>query len=315
MLRWFREVWTGSAPVEFESAYGMNESVERLRAATARWGMFRVAGEVAAGRVSESRVSLQRVIPMVGNSFKPFFIGRFERRQGRVVLTGRFTMLALVRLFMLVWFGFVGVFVVGDLLAGLAHPKALAAAPFGLLMLAFGFALLRLGAWLSRNDPAWLSEVIRRALGSTPPGVAAAPPALAARPGARPTPILLITGVLALSGVIACVSAITGVQQYRGDATGAIITHYADERLRYLSGAIGVLALLLAWGVYQRRLLAWRGGFLLIAGAPFMQLYALFRSDVPESARMPAYVFAGLSVLVVALWGRWWYAQRPLFNA
>jgi hypothetical protein len=35
---------------------------------------------------------LRRVVPMVGNSFKPFFIGRFEVRNDVTMLVGRFSL-------------------------------------------------------------------------------------------------------------------------------------------------------------------------------------------------------------------------------
>ena len=101
----------GSTPAEFKSAFGLSESVIRLRAATRRSAFGVLAQQAAAGPVSESRVRLQRVIPMVGNSFKPFFFGRFEARGDGVYLTGRFTMLGFVKAFMTLWLG--GVLAIG----------------------------------------------------------------------------------------------------------------------------------------------------------------------------------------------------------
>lgn len=99
MVRWIGDLWRGSAPVEFESAFGLSESVERLRAATRRSLFSVLAREEAVGTVKETCVSLQRVISMVGNSFKPFYRGRFIERDGHVILTGRFTMMWPVKLF------------------------------------------------------------------------------------------------------------------------------------------------------------------------------------------------------------------------
>jgi hypothetical protein len=80
-----------STPAEFRSAYGIAGSVERLSAATKR-SVFSALGETTAvGKGSEKVVRLQRVIPMVGNSFKPFFIGHFEVRGEVTVLIGKFT--------------------------------------------------------------------------------------------------------------------------------------------------------------------------------------------------------------------------------
>ena len=91
--------------VEFESAFPLAESVDRLKAATRRWtfSLSAMAHESAVGRVSTQRVALQRVIPMFGNSFKPFFIRQFVEREGRVFLVGRFRMLWFVRIFFTFW--------------------------------------------------------------------------------------------------------------------------------------------------------------------------------------------------------------------
>src|SRR5258708_17440572 len=100
MFRWFWRLLYESTPAEFRSCVGRAESVERLRAATKR-SVFSAIGETAAvGKVSETVVRLQRIVPMVGNSFKPFFTGRFEIRDGVTVLIGRFSLLTIVKVFM-----------------------------------------------------------------------------------------------------------------------------------------------------------------------------------------------------------------------
>jgi hypothetical protein len=107
-----------STPAEFRSAYRIAESVERLSAATKR-SVFSALGETTAvGKVSEKVVRLQRVIPMMGNSFKPFFIGHFEVRGEETVLIGQFTNLPLVKVFMSFWFGMCGLFAGAVLLGG-----------------------------------------------------------------------------------------------------------------------------------------------------------------------------------------------------
>ncbi len=75
----------GATPAEFKSAYGLEESVGRLQAATSRSFFGSMSKQTAAGKVSASTVRLQRVIPMVSNSFKPFFFGRFEQRGADVL--------------------------------------------------------------------------------------------------------------------------------------------------------------------------------------------------------------------------------------
>src|SRR5579871_6236811 len=231
MLQWVKEIWTGSDPVEFESRFGLAESVERLRAATRRWSIFAVAQEVASGRVTESRVSLQRVIPMIGNSFKLFFVGRFLLEDGKVVLRGRFTLHWLVKIFMTFWLGFCLLFTALAVVAAIRTPQATPMPFAGLGMLLAGLGMVRLGGWFSRNDPAWLSTVIRKALDNQ----AAAAPISSAKGGPSqqqnrwpPRVILAVSAVLLLLGLMSLVSAVTGIQSYQGFPGGSVITHYAD---------------------------------------------------------------------------------------
>ena len=153
-----------SIPAEFKSTYGLTESVTRLRAATRRSAFGVLGQQAAAGPVSESRVRLQRVIPMVGNSFKPFFFGRFEVRGDGVYLTGRFTMLGLVKAFMTFWFGSVLAFGVALAISEInIHGGHWLPALSGLVMFGAGVGLVGFGKWLAINDVAWLSNIVRSA--------------------------------------------------------------------------------------------------------------------------------------------------------
>ena len=59
MFQWFWRLLYESTPAEFRSTFGLEESVERLRAATKR-SVFSSLGETAAvGKVSEQGVRLQ----------------------------------------------------------------------------------------------------------------------------------------------------------------------------------------------------------------------------------------------------------------
>lgn len=317
MLEWFRRIWRGSEPVVFDSSFGMIESVERLKAATHRWGFFSLTGEVATGRVTESRVSLQRVIPMVGNSFKPFFVGRFELSGGKVVLRGRFTLHWLVKIFMGFWLSFCALFTALAMVAAVHSPRA-AAMPFaGLAMLAFGVSLIRLGGWFSRRDPAWLSDVIRHALGAP----ATSGPTLRSQGAPSQSPerwppnvILVASVVLALLGLMSLVSSISGVRFYQGYPGGAVVTHYSSAELRYAVAAFGVALLALAIGIYRQRLIAWRMGFVVLIGSGGVQALALMTLDDLGNARIPAMVFCVFTAGAIAVCGKWWYAQRVHFH-
>src|SRR5437016_14676948 len=92
MIGWFLDLIYGSYRAEFESDFDLPESVRRLSAATSRSVFSALTHQAAAGKVSESRVSLQRVIPFFGNGMKPFFFGKFDVRDGRTILSGQFTL-------------------------------------------------------------------------------------------------------------------------------------------------------------------------------------------------------------------------------
>lgn len=317
MFRWIKDVWMGSGPVEFVSAFGMNESVERLKAATRRWSFPFVTQECAAGTVKENRVSLQRVIPMVGNSFKPFFIGRFEQRQGKVVLHGRFTMKLFVKVFMAFWFGMLALFTVAGSVAATASPKAAMFPLTAVGMMVFGVGLTALGRWISRNDPAWLTDVIRTALRAPSDTPASSQgTGLAGNTAAGKTPVFIytMTGLFVLFGLLGIASAITGIQTYRGGPAGSVIAHYASETLRIVTVACSIAMLGVAYGIYRRMLFAWWLGFVLLAGNMLYSIVSpLVRTNLGD-ARVPALVFGGFSVVIGVFWGRWWYAQRNHFH-
>ena len=202
-----------SIPAEFKSTYGLTESVTRLRAATRRSAFGVLGQQAAAGPVSESRVRLQRVIPMVGNSFKPFFFGRFEVRGEEVYLTGRFTMLGLVKAFMTFWFGSVLAFGVALAIYAInIHGGHWLPALSGLVMFGAGVGLVGFGKWLARNDVAWLSNIVRTALGA--PAASTLVPSAADSTSSVPTVLRVTALVLLFTGVMAVCSAISGVSSW-----------------------------------------------------------------------------------------------------
>lgn len=160
-----RESLYGGDTREFVSAFGLEESVRRLDSATARSVMSAMTKEIAVGKVSVESVSLQRVIPMVGNSFKPYFAGKFVEDGDRVLLRGTFTMSRSSKVFMSIWFGFTALWTVLAFMALAAGTAPTWWFPFaGLAMLGAGVGMVKAGKWFSRNDTAWLSCVIEEAL-------------------------------------------------------------------------------------------------------------------------------------------------------
>jgi hypothetical protein len=314
MLRWFVRLLFDSTPAEFHSAYGLAESVARLSAATKR-SAFSALGETAAvGKVSEKVVRLQRVIPMMGNSFKPFFIGHFEVRGEVAVLIGKFTMLPLVKVFMSFWFGMVILFS-GVMLLGGSKPQSPKAIIFALqpfLMIGVGIIGVVAGKWFARNDAAWLSERIATALGAPQAD------ALGTRDGFMnidadivPMPLKVAAMLLAASGVTALVSGGAGSRFW--PSVGRAGASTAAPTLGNWIFVYAILVIVLSIGIWRRRPWAWWSGFLLLGLSVCWSLFAVWASaDVGPPMGIKV-IFAIFSCVIVGVWGRWWYAQRKHF--
>jgi hypothetical protein len=297
MLRWLKNLLFESTPAEFRSDYSIAESVQRLSAVTSRWGLS-LSQTQAVGKVSPDRVRLQRVIPMVRNSFNPFFTGHFETRDGRTVLTGHFAMSVYTRIFMTLWLAMATAFTV-ELFAGDVRSTNGTTAWPPLVTLLFpvgGIGFVLLAKWFARNDVPWLSAVITRAL-TTPGDVT--PEKLTADASVTPEVLKGVALVLAAAGIISGVAMINTPQPLRPSWH----TMYAG---------FAILDLVLAIGVWYRRPWAWWGGFLVLAAMMIAPVVTL-----PSAARQLPLVFqAAVAVcllLVVGSWGGWWYGKRNLF--
>jgi len=315
VIRAFIAFIYGSTPAEFKSAFGLSESVARLQAATRRWAFGVLAQPAAAGLVSESRVRLQRVIPMVGNSFKPCFYGRFDERNGGVYLIGRFTMLAMVKIFMTVWLGTVLAF---GITFAVIQPGNWHMIIGALGMLGAGIALVGVGKWFARNDIAWLSNVIRGALGTSPvPQASDLSPQTASTPNsssALPTALRLAAIFLLLMGVMCIGSAISGISSWRGSPGRTATTHFFSQGLRVTIGAYGLYMLGLAFGVYRRKRWAWLLGLVLIGASGLTTILQAFTSSQFPDSAVVRVIFSGASLAVMLYWGWWWFAQRIHFS-
>lgn len=164
-MRWPFDFLYGAVAADFRSAFPLEESVKRLSAVTERTTRRPLAREIAVGHVSLDQVSLCRVKPSFKNSCKPFFIGKFHQTSDGVVLSGRFTMLWRVKAFITFWFGFCVFLIVLAILPALARdPRAWWLLLAGAGVFLAGVAFVAFFKWLSRDDPAWLSKVIRDGL-------------------------------------------------------------------------------------------------------------------------------------------------------
>jgi len=172
MINWIKKLLYGFTQAEFESSFGLEASVNRLASATGRSLFPPRAHQMAAGRVTSSYVSLHRYIPTARNSFKPFFLGYFGEINGRVVLRGIFTMHRFVKVFMSFWLAFCLFLTIADAITSILgmNQSAWWSNCLGLAMFFAGLFIVWIGKWFARNDIAWLSNVIHKALTEEPPG-------------------------------------------------------------------------------------------------------------------------------------------------
>lgn len=167
----------GNVPARFPSAFSLSESVDRLQANTKRHILSSLFRQSAVGPVSEGLVRLQRVIPLVGNSFKPIFVGAFRVSEGQVVLEGKFTMFRFSKVFMTFWLAFSLLWSFVAISLGLKpmpmateqtehiHTLVSLLFPFaGIIMFFVGIVFVRVCWRLSRGDIGYLSRVIAGAL-------------------------------------------------------------------------------------------------------------------------------------------------------
>lgn len=169
-MRWLFGLLYGATPREFESVFDLEESVRRLLAATEQPHFGGLTHEAAVGHVSKSHVSLQRVVPLFNNSFKPFYVGAFREIDGRVLLTGRFTMSWWVKALMTVWFGMFAMLTASGIAPLLMRDtNEWWIAVVGAGMFALGLGLLAWCKLVSYDDIPWLSKVIEDALSKEPP--------------------------------------------------------------------------------------------------------------------------------------------------
>lgn len=92
MIRGLLVLFHSTEPYEFRTRMSCDQAVASLRSEISRPVLASLTHEETIGTVTKQKVVLQRRIPFVQNSFKPYFIGRFSSESGETVLRGVFTM-------------------------------------------------------------------------------------------------------------------------------------------------------------------------------------------------------------------------------
>lgn len=167
MVRWFYQFLYGSVPVRFTSPYSTHEALLRLSSVVKPSVLSSFAGQCAVGTVTETTVCIQRVIPLIGNAWKPFLYGSFSATETGAVLEGAFKFSAFTRFVMSLWFGFVSIWTIMATAIVLTESTNDFWLPLvGVAMFTAGIGMVLAGKWFARNDVAWLTQLIVQALGT-----------------------------------------------------------------------------------------------------------------------------------------------------
>jgi hypothetical protein len=166
MSSWVSRLLFDSTPAQFDSNFSVEESVEKLRGASARWyslsGLF---NQRAVGVVFPDRVRLERVRPFIRNDFKPQFVGHFVQSDGKVFLVGAFSMRLWTKVFMTFWLGFCVLWILGATIAVFAVPASPKFLPLaGVLMFVIGSSFTLAAKSWARDDISWLKDLIGNTL-------------------------------------------------------------------------------------------------------------------------------------------------------
>lgn len=155
----------GPVAAQFRSARGLEDARRQLSAATHPSVFDTLFRQAAVGRIGAQEVVLWRYTPWLANGYNPRFIGRFHVEPGSLVLSGRFEVPLLARIFMACGLGLVIVWTLVALLSALLSPGTpgiLPVAAVAFLAVAMGFVMVT--KRMRDNDIEWLSKLIEKAL-------------------------------------------------------------------------------------------------------------------------------------------------------
>jgi hypothetical protein len=173
-------------------------------------------------------------------------------------------------------------------------------------MIVLGLGLIGLGQWFARSDASWLAGVIRHALAPAE-GAWGNTPILSAPDASSRMPLVIVgtAAALALLGIMGLVAAFR---------SGSLQPTTPGSLSRELAAAYGALTLVLAYGVFTRRLIAWRAFFVFLGFVWLDSAYWMGLAPPQGFPRALLPVFVVLSLIVVGLWGLWWYGLRKHFT-
>lgn len=251
------------------------------------------------------------------NSFAPCFYGKLARTEKGAEISGEFRMRPFTVAFMVFWFGMLalmgGTFIVtslGRLIAGHGHvlnPSFFVGIFAPLLMAVFGFALVRFGKWLGKSEEARMTEFLQTAFSGK-----AVPSALASGQTPPPKTNSMIGAILFFGGLglMSLVFSLINISSFQ--SVGPTVTYFSDPWERTLAMVNGLLMILTAYGIWERRRLAWKAGFLIFALGAITSVPGFLNNQ--DKIPLPAIIFMTAAILVVgAYWTFWWYKKKDYF--
>jgi hypothetical protein len=147
------------------------DCAKRLREAVDEGAMvsfFRAGSKPVIGKVSEFSLTLNKRINY-RNSYQPYLTATMRPELGGTAISGVLAMHPFVRIFNVVWFGFVTIIFLGMGWASLSGKRGdsretslMLIVPLG--MLCFGIGLIWFGRFLARNEPKFLEDFLIQTL-------------------------------------------------------------------------------------------------------------------------------------------------------
>lgn len=165
-----KELIFGSQTGRFATPFSREEAARRLAASVKRTVLHTLFRQAVVGKVSVERVYLYRYRPFIQNSFAPVFLGSFQVRDGVTLLEGYFSMHWYTKAFLILWYGLLAFFPIVAAIdmarSGLSGKELVREALFVIVLVLFPIGLTMFGKWYARDDPRYISEVIRKAIGA-----------------------------------------------------------------------------------------------------------------------------------------------------
>lgn len=169
-----KELLYSTEPLQISTPLSLEETKRRLNDALTRFGIPYLMSNRLVGSIRNGHFKIQMHRRFISNSAAPVLSGSVYRSSddGQTRIEGEYRMPLYMRSFMTFWFGFLGVWSVFGIPAGIIGVLAgrwesalFIVAPF--LMFGFGVAFIKLGAGLSAKDRGEIADRIAEAIGGT----------------------------------------------------------------------------------------------------------------------------------------------------